>query len=275
MPLLTTSYLLFHSHSVEIYAFSAKERDTETGLSYFGARYYSSDLSIWLSVDPMSGKYPHQSGYVYCGNNPIMVVDPNGEDEYFNEYGFYLGSDNSESNDVRMIKQDDWEIFREFNDEKQEFIICPEYGHTVGKRISESDPDIFSDEAILNVYQYYGSKDFEINSIKDVADYGEIKGAPSKFSMTYNNTDKNVYIPVSQNRHKKLMDNFYNISSTFNHEKGHQLDTKTSLTNKPERELNAYNYQMKNESVWKHTTEAYKTAQRRAVEHWKKESKNR
>ena len=35
------------------YTFSAKEKDTETGLSYFGARYYSSDLSIWLSVDPM------------------------------------------------------------------------------------------------------------------------------------------------------------------------------------------------------------------------------
>ena len=64
------------------FAFSSKERDTETGLSYFGARYYSSDLSIWLSVDPMSGKYPHQSNYVYCSNNPLKVIDPNGEDEW-------------------------------------------------------------------------------------------------------------------------------------------------------------------------------------------------
>jgi len=31
------------------YTFSSKERDTETGLSYFGSRYYSSDLNIWLS----------------------------------------------------------------------------------------------------------------------------------------------------------------------------------------------------------------------------------
>ena len=36
------------------YTFSAKEKDAETGLSYFGSRYYSSDLSLWLSVDPMS-----------------------------------------------------------------------------------------------------------------------------------------------------------------------------------------------------------------------------
>ena len=64
------------------YTFSAKEKDSETGLSYFGARYYSSDLSIWLSGDPMSDKYPYQSDYVYCGNNPIKVIDPNGEDEW-------------------------------------------------------------------------------------------------------------------------------------------------------------------------------------------------
>ena len=61
-----------------IHTFSAKEKDTETGLSYFGSRYYSSDLSIWLSVDPMSDKYPSLSPYVYCANNPIKLVDPNG-----------------------------------------------------------------------------------------------------------------------------------------------------------------------------------------------------
>ncbi|MBR4270058.1 MAG: RHS repeat-associated core domain-containing protein, partial [Clostridia bacterium] len=61
------------------HTFSAKEKDVETGLSYFGSRYYSSDLSIWLSVDPMSDKYPSLSPYVYCANNPIKLVDPNGE----------------------------------------------------------------------------------------------------------------------------------------------------------------------------------------------------
>ncbi len=64
------------------YTFSAKERDPETGLSYFGARYYNSDLNIWLSVDPMSDKYPSLSPYVYCANNPVRLVDPNGEEVY-------------------------------------------------------------------------------------------------------------------------------------------------------------------------------------------------
>jgi RHS repeat-associated protein len=67
------------------HTFSAKEKDSETGLSYFGSRYYSSDLSIWLSVDPQSNKYPSFSPYVYCANNPIKLVDPNGEDWFENE----------------------------------------------------------------------------------------------------------------------------------------------------------------------------------------------
>ena len=77
-----------HTAVGAMYTFSAKEKDAETGYSYFGSRYYNSDLSIWLSVDPMSDKYPHLSNYVYCSNNPIRVVDPNGEDEYeFDECG--------------------------------------------------------------------------------------------------------------------------------------------------------------------------------------------
>ena len=62
------------------YTFSGKERDEETGYSCFGARYYNSAYSIWLSVDPMSDKYPNLSPYVYCANNPVKLVDPSGEE---------------------------------------------------------------------------------------------------------------------------------------------------------------------------------------------------
>ena len=60
--------------------FIGKERDSETGFSYFGARYYDSDiLTGWLSVDPLADKYPSLSPYAYCALNPIRVVDPNGD----------------------------------------------------------------------------------------------------------------------------------------------------------------------------------------------------
>jgi len=40
------------------YQFNGKERDEETGLHYYGARYYDAELGIWLSVDPLAEIYP-------------------------------------------------------------------------------------------------------------------------------------------------------------------------------------------------------------------------
>jgi RHS repeat-associated protein len=62
------------------YKFNAKELDEETGLYYYGARYMDSRLSLWLSVDPLAEKYPGVGSYVYCYNNPVKFVDPDGRD---------------------------------------------------------------------------------------------------------------------------------------------------------------------------------------------------
>ena len=54
--------------------------DLFTRFYYFGARYYDCDLSgLFLSVDPMSDKYPSLSPYAYCAWNPVKLVDPNGD----------------------------------------------------------------------------------------------------------------------------------------------------------------------------------------------------
>ncbi len=60
------------------FKFTGKERDAETGYDYFGARYYDSDISVWLSVDPLSDMYPSTSPFMYVRGNPVMMVDPNG-----------------------------------------------------------------------------------------------------------------------------------------------------------------------------------------------------
>ena len=71
----------FDSYGLKVFTFTGKERDSETGFSYFGARYYDSDiLTGWLSVDPMADKYPRLSPYAYCGWNPVKLVDPDGEE---------------------------------------------------------------------------------------------------------------------------------------------------------------------------------------------------
>jgi RHS repeat-associated protein len=52
--------------------------DDETGLYYYGARYYNPQVSVWLSVDAMADKYPSLSPYAFVANNSIMLVDPDG-----------------------------------------------------------------------------------------------------------------------------------------------------------------------------------------------------
>ena len=81
------------------YKFTGKELDAETGLYYFGARYYDAKISRWISVDkylerylPNNGnvditKLPGNGGiynlinidlYNYGKNNPIRYIDPDG-----------------------------------------------------------------------------------------------------------------------------------------------------------------------------------------------------
>jgi len=58
------------------YGFTGKELDT-SGLHYFGARYYNSNLGRFTSVDPIKSNHP----YVYVSNNPLRYKDPTGENE--------------------------------------------------------------------------------------------------------------------------------------------------------------------------------------------------
>ena len=61
---------------------NGKEKDYESGFHYYGARYYWSEvLTSWLSVDPMADKYPSLSPYAYCAWNPVLFVDPDGEEK--------------------------------------------------------------------------------------------------------------------------------------------------------------------------------------------------
>ena len=87
-------------NSLEIaFRFTAKELDSETGLYYFGARYYDPRTSVWQSADPILGKYlPTDTSadpsklagmggsynssnlnlFAYGAQNPIKYVDPDG-----------------------------------------------------------------------------------------------------------------------------------------------------------------------------------------------------
>jgi RHS repeat-associated protein len=60
------------------YRFNSKEKDQETGLHYYGARYYSSKLSVWMSVDPLAHKTLQP--YIFTSNNTLLFIDPDGRE---------------------------------------------------------------------------------------------------------------------------------------------------------------------------------------------------
>jgi RHS repeat-associated protein len=82
--------LQFVNNDSNDYKFTGKKRDTETGLDYFGARYYSNGLGRWVSADwsatPVPVPYadfgdPQSFNlYSYVRNVPTSFVDPNGHD---------------------------------------------------------------------------------------------------------------------------------------------------------------------------------------------------
>ena len=116
------------------FTFSAKERDPETGLSYFGSRYYSSDLSVWLSVDPMSGKYPSLSPYTYCVNNPVKLVDPNGE-----EIVISMSMDENGNKVVNIV-------------------FTATLRNKTGKDISDKDMQMYKSDIAKGIERVYGRK---------------------------------------------------------------------------------------------------------------------
>lgn len=59
-------------------AFSGKEQDAETGLDYFGARYYMPAVGRWAAVDPALDGMPEWSSYNYAFDGPVLNTDPDG-----------------------------------------------------------------------------------------------------------------------------------------------------------------------------------------------------
>ncbi len=85
------------------YLFNAKEFDEETGMYYYGARYYEPRLSLWMSTDPLQEKFVDASPYVYCLQNPIIILDYNGADTVFVNPGGTEAKRISSKNNVTFV----------------------------------------------------------------------------------------------------------------------------------------------------------------------------
>jgi RHS repeat-associated protein len=107
--------------------YTGKELDEETGLYYYGARYYDPRTSVWQSPDPILGKYLPSAGgnnalgegvfnsmnlalYVYSYQSPLLMVDPDGNrpltsGEIWMAMDFFGGAIDYNSVDVRSTSE--------------------------------------------------------------------------------------------------------------------------------------------------------------------------
>jgi RHS repeat-associated protein len=116
------------------YLFNSKELDEETGLYYYGARYYNPRESVWLSVDPLAEKTG--TPYQYCYQNPVKFVDFTGMSADPPSNSLYAGQLYIDNTGVFLGKDGGgWDALRAGGDRE---IILPEVTTVGAKRNSET-----------------------------------------------------------------------------------------------------------------------------------------
>jgi RHS repeat-associated protein len=97
------------------YGFNSMEKDNEinvNGGSYdFGARIYDSRLGRWLSLDPV--RNTSWSSYASFKNSPIAIIDPNGETDFYNQSGDWIGTDGDEKTSGELKIITDRKVFKQ------------------------------------------------------------------------------------------------------------------------------------------------------------------
>ena len=134
------------------YLFNAKEFDEETGMYYYGARYYDPRVSLWISTDILEEKNYGNSSYAYT-YNPITFIDPIGTDtiniSYVNKKWKIDAPIIADGNDVFNVANGDKKETYEFSQGehgKRENLLNLEIGET-------------KDSYTLGVYHISGEAD--------------------------------------------------------------------------------------------------------------------
>ena len=97
------------------YGFQGQEKDDEikgegnSYTTYF--RQFNPRLGRAFSLDRI--QRAGQGMYNMMSNNPIVMVDPRGDDDYYNEKGVYLYTDTKTSNDIRIIAQEQFDCIQQ------------------------------------------------------------------------------------------------------------------------------------------------------------------
>ncbi|MEM9685899.1 MAG: RHS repeat-associated core domain-containing protein, partial [Bacteroidota bacterium] len=131
------------------YRYVGKERDEETGLYYYGARYYAAWLARFVSVDPLKDDYPQLNSYNYAGNKPITFKDIDGQQS--------PGDDKRppENKQSFMIKRDEDNNITSVSITTEKDIVRGENGEIISSSVNTSTftnvGDLLGSEELANL----------------------------------------------------------------------------------------------------------------------------
>ena len=227
-------------------------------------------LGRFMMMDPHAENYYSISPYAYVGNNPIKYIDPTGMviDDYYNEYGEYLYTDTQETDNIRIIKQSDWETIQ--NTYGNEITLIRDLNAS-SKAINNAD---LSPEALSNIFTDITSKmpDLNLNQLhngkvsistgrrtsdgKETGYNDPYTGWEVVFAMhvRFAEGKSRVTIPVGNTVNSLyLLGTVSNVQSTMVHElEGHEMRGYSGAAGEAE----AYMLQ-RNHASWSKTTTEY------------------
>ncbi len=239
------------------YLYNGKELDAETGLYYYGARYYDPQISMWYGVDPLAEKFIESSPFGYVRNNPIIKIDPDGRDEWtVNETtGEAKYTDNGSDNIT--INNTPIEKYKFDSQEKLNALA------TIGGYYNDQNggsENLYNNKILVLSYEKYrltASSNWDLD--KKPRDKST---APLMFAYSakqFGTAEDRIAITVEDGFISSSLKTKWNFRNALVHENvhlGQPLDKYDYKTYAPYFELSAYKTQMKH-GTWSKTTEGY------------------
>ena len=187
------------------YKYNGKELDRLLALDWYdyGARWYDPVLARWHTIDPLANEAPGISPYVYCNNNAINKIDPNGMDDYFTEAGLFLFNKGIGGN-IYIRQGDNFVNFSSINLRKAEDLqmaahIVGYYAKSIGVR--------------FNLNGGKGNVGISTLPGKDIDD---------KLRVLAGTIDGNIYIKMKNGHLDEYMYDSYQLKGTLRHENEHK-----------------------------------------------------
>lgn len=196
------------------FKYNGKEFEPMSGINLYdyGARFYDPVLGRFTTQDPIAEKNQNMTPYHFCHDNPINRIDPDGNDDYFNNNGTFLYS-KGDGGSIYVKQKDTFVPFQNIN-----------LSSTSTMRLGARIVGHYARQVGIKYNMNGGTGHVGISTMHKLDKEGRVLAATS---------NDNIYLKVSSGKLDEFMYNFYNMESTLTHEKEHKENPGTT-ENRPD-----------------------------------------